>query len=145
MPPTVKPLKDAVDDLGAMPGFFLRHPFVAGVFTMVLCPVFAAVLMFFVIAVFGDGSALPLVNAIRLGGLASLVLGALIMFWSLTSREKAIREDRENLDKEDLREARKFNLLFAFGGALGIATVLAFDFLTHDAIYEWAMSAGRLM
>lgn len=121
-----KPLIDAVDGSGPLPGFLFANPIFLGFFTMVMCAVFGAVFaMFWTL----HGTALETYEAVRWGAYVALIFGAIIMLGAMFSSGIG-----------DMR----YRLQFVVGGVLGIVFLFCADLFTVDYLREYLIDKGYL-
>ncbi|MEM9013945.1 MAG: hypothetical protein AAGB02_02450 [Pseudomonadota bacterium] len=123
MPIKEKPLLDAEEKLGPLPGFLFSHPLIAGFFAIMMCPIFGAIFVIFQSSIYGSVSPLQLYNSARIGailatGFAFLVL-LLIAFSALRKSEQI-----------------GYWLAFVFGGIVAIAALAAADALSRNYLLE---------
>lgn len=87
-----KPLIDAVDNLGPLPGFLFSSPFLAGAFTILMCAVFGAVFLFF--QVFGRGVTEPeivvasIIGGALIGTAAGIIILMLVFLRAIIKKEE---------------------------------------------------------
>lgn len=128
-----KPLIDAVDKLGPLPGFLFSSMVAAGFFSLVMCAVFCGVFVMF--QAFGRGAAEAgeLFDVTRFGARIGVFLGALIHL--------GIAGTAHRLNDPDEEEVR---IRFACGGAIGVAAFILLDAFAFDALRDWVAKAGLL-
>ncbi len=125
-----KPLIDAVEKLGPLPGWLFSHPALAGFFAIVMCPIFGAVFVFFW-ALIGNPDPVTLFNAMRTGGIVTTFLGAFVIVLITIS---GFREPDETANR----------LLFAAGGASALALLIAVDWFFKDDVRAWLVTREKI-
>ena len=130
MSPKEKPLIDAVEKLGPLPGWFFSHPSVAGFIAIVMCPVFGAVLVFFWALIYNPEPVI-LFNAMRIGGVITTFLGAFAVVLIAIS---GFREPDETVNR----------LQFAAGAAAALALLVALDWFFKDDVRAWLVTQERI-
>lgn len=129
-----KPLIDAVEKLGPLPGFLFSNMVLAGLFSVLMCAVFCGVFMMFQFFGRGVADAGALFEATRWGARLGVGLG---MFIHLIIAGRAVM-----LDDPDEKQVR---MRFVYGGALGVLTYFLLDILAFDALRDWVSKAGLLV
>ena len=111
-----KPLIDAVDRLGPLPGFLFAHPIIAGFVAMIMCPIFGIFVMMF----WGlFGTAEQIYEGARIGAY-TLTAFAVMIFIGIFFN--AFRDPEETATR----------LLFVLGGGIALVFIILFDLLTVD-------------
>jgi len=127
------PLINAVDKLGALPGFLFANMFVTGVFSMVMCAVFGAFAVGFYTLGHGASQAAELAAYATMGAVAGLVAGCLFNIVVLFGAG-AIETQGEH---EEAHDRRRF-VMGSFTGAV-------FTFLLLIALWHFFGDALRDM
>ncbi|MEM9705910.1 MAG: hypothetical protein AAF850_07520 [Pseudomonadota bacterium] len=130
-----KPLIDAVSNLGALPGFLFKSPFIAGFFAMLMCAVFGAVTLVMNAAARGVSDAFPVYQTIRICALFGVGFG--FLFVVIASMVSA----KQDPEKDDAKLRRRY----FFGSLLAAVVLFTLDSVSIDFIRAELEPIGRIM
>lgn len=124
---------DAASEVGPLPGFLFANPILAGFFAIIMCAVFGALMVLFLALLLGVVQALDLFEVLRWGAIAGLTIGAVALLVTLV---------RATFQRD---EGRADRLQYVFGGILGIALLVAIDWLFLDTLRAWLGTIGPVI
>ncbi len=130
-----KPLIDAVEKLGPLPGFLFASMFAAGFFAIVMVAVFGVVFMLFQVGGRGFVDPLLLYETARVGAYFAVAFGAAILI--------GISINASHLAKEEPEDARGRHM-FVHGGFAAAAFMIAADLLALEWLRAYFAEAGPL-
>ena len=139
-----RPLINAVDQLGPIPGFMTGGSFSAGVFTILMCAVFGGFTVMF--HAFGRGftDAAGLYEYGRLGAWWFVAFGFVIVLISVAAASiEAERNRSADDEEEDLGavEARRF----FYGATLALFFLAVFDLFASPHIIAFLVPVGSIV
>lgn len=118
-----KPLIDAVEKLGPLPGWLFSHPFLAGFFAILMVPIFGAVFAAFW-GTLGAPSAIELFDAAVFGAIAAMIFAGVILLGILISVVL-------------IPDERRPRLIFALGGFVAMTIFFAITLMFYDDVSRW--------
>ncbi|WP_375206111.1 hypothetical protein [Hyphococcus sp.] len=132
-----RPLINAVERLGALPGFFFANMYVAGFFAIIMCPFFAAFFTMFWAATYGGNDTLAIFQTVHAGAWVGLGLGALFLLFAAGAQVFGDREDDDPEEKAD-------HVKFLLGGVAGFVFFVVADMAAYDAMARYFAEAGPI-